>query len=514
MSILAPQKGKQEVAANTKVDVMIYGGSAGSGKSRLLLNKAGYFAHTDPNFEGVMFRRTTKPLSAAGGLFTEAKKLFNPLGVNIRDQAMELDFHGVGGSAKNRKGGSLKFSHLEHEKDAEGNHQGLQYSFVGFDELTHFTQTQFLYLIGRLRSAAEGDSFLLATTNPDFNSWVYNWVSWYLKDGIFDEDKLGKIRYFLVVEDAPVFADTEEELAKEYPHLCYEINKVTGEEVYVPPLSFCFIGGTIYDNPALIRANPKYLSALKAQTEVNRRRLLEGDWHALEESSGYFNRKDLHKLDKRPLGATEVRAWDTASSEPSDTLRHPDWTASVKMVKTQDGSITILGDYEEKSQDEKTEIYGRYRQKPGKRDCSMLRQAQYDGEDCTMVLAIDPSSAGRFQFEQQAKFFAKHGVSVKADPMPITKSKLKKFEPFATAVENGMVSIVESSFKNKKTLEAFYKELETFDGERSTAHRKDDWADACASAYNFLIKAKVRKPMAQPKNHSSTKLKEYKHSVR
>lgn len=103
-----------------------------SGKSRLLLNKAGYFAHTDPNFEGVMFRRTTKPLSAAGGLFSEAKKLFRPLGVEVREQSMEMNFHGVGGSKRNLKGGNLKFTHLEHEKDAEGNHQGLQYSFVGF----------------------------------------------------------------------------------------------------------------------------------------------------------------------------------------------------------------------------------------------------------------------------------------------------------------------------------------------------------------------------------------------
>ena len=107
----------------------------GSGKSRLLLNKAGYFAHTDPNFEGVMFRRTTKPLSAAGGLFSEAKKLYRPLGVDIKEQAMEISFHGHNGSKKSKNGGNLKFTHLEHEKDAEGNHQGLQYSFVGFDEL-------------------------------------------------------------------------------------------------------------------------------------------------------------------------------------------------------------------------------------------------------------------------------------------------------------------------------------------------------------------------------------------
>lgn len=86
-----------------------------SGKSRLLLLKAGYFAHTDKNFEGVMFRRTTKPLTAAGGLFSEAKKLFKPLGITVREQALEILFHGEGGTAKNRKGGNLKFTHLEHK---------------------------------------------------------------------------------------------------------------------------------------------------------------------------------------------------------------------------------------------------------------------------------------------------------------------------------------------------------------------------------------------------------------
>lgn len=119
---IAPQPGKQQIAAQMKVDVMIYGGSAGSGKSRLLLNKAGYYAHTDENFEGVMFRRTTKPLSAAGGLFSEAKKLFRPLGCEIREQAMEIQFHGEDGDKRSPRGGNLKFTHLEHEKDAEGNH--------------------------------------------------------------------------------------------------------------------------------------------------------------------------------------------------------------------------------------------------------------------------------------------------------------------------------------------------------------------------------------------------------
>ena len=82
-----------------------------------------------------MFRRNIGPLKAAGGLFSEAKKLYQPLGVDIKEQAMDIVFHGEGGDKCNKKGGNLKFTHLEREMDAESNHQGLQYSFVGFDEL-------------------------------------------------------------------------------------------------------------------------------------------------------------------------------------------------------------------------------------------------------------------------------------------------------------------------------------------------------------------------------------------
>lgn len=110
---------------------------AGSGKSRLLLLKAVKHAYSDPNFEGVMFRRTTGPLRGAGGLFTESKKLFRPMNPRIREKDMEIIFEGT-------KGGTLKYTHLENESDAEGNHQGLQYSFVGFDELRMLSSINFV----------------------------------------------------------------------------------------------------------------------------------------------------------------------------------------------------------------------------------------------------------------------------------------------------------------------------------------------------------------------------------
>lgn len=92
--------------------------AAGSGKSRLILLKALKYVWNDADFEGVLFRRTSPPLKAAGGLFTEAKKLFSPLKTKVREKDMEIIFNTT-------KGGTLKFTHLENEGDAEGNHQGL-----------------------------------------------------------------------------------------------------------------------------------------------------------------------------------------------------------------------------------------------------------------------------------------------------------------------------------------------------------------------------------------------------
>lgn len=148
---------------------------------------------------------------------------------------------------------------------------------VGFDELTAFLQSQFLYLIGRLRSESETDSFCLGTCNPDADSWVLNWVLYYLDDrGYPDPDKHGKVLYYVIYEDKPIFAEDPQELIDKYPELCYNYNPITGEDEVVMPNTFTYVSGNIYDNPALIKANPKYLANLKSQTAINRARLLDG----------------------------------------------------------------------------------------------------------------------------------------------------------------------------------------------------------------------------------------------
>lgn len=182
----------------------------------------------------------------------------------------------------------------------------------------------------------------------------------------------------------------------------------------------------------------------------------------------------MHKLDTVPLNCSEARGWDLASSEPSEKNRKPDFTASVKMLKTKSGEYIIVGDYDERSKDELTQVYGRFRKRPGERDLLIISQASFDGRECDIVIPEDPGAGGKVAFREMSKTIISEGFSVKKDPCPNNLKKLKRFEPFSTAAQNGLVSIVESTFPNKQTLEAFYKELEAFDGERSSSDRKDD----------------------------------------
>ena len=152
-----------------------------------------------------------------------------------------------------------------------------------------------------------------------------------------------------------------------------------------------------------------------------------------------------------------------------------------------------MGDYISRNRDDVLGVYGKIRKSAGVRDKIIEDQALHDGEDCFVVLPVDPAASGLAEYESSAKKLIEAGLMPKRDPVPINKSKLVRFTPFQVACESGLVSICESSFSDKTTLEAFYKEMESFDGERSTRQRKDDWPDACATAFNFLNMTRVKK---------------------
>lgn len=62
-------------------------------------------------------------------------------------------------------GSTLEFGYCDAESDVT-KYQSAEYDVIRFDELTHFTESQFTYLISRIRGANPYPKQVKSTTNP------------------------------------------------------------------------------------------------------------------------------------------------------------------------------------------------------------------------------------------------------------------------------------------------------------------------------------------------------------
>lgn len=235
---------------------MVYGGAAGGGKSWALLAE-GCRHRNNPLFRGIIFRRTYRQIQAPGALLDESRRLYPQIGGTWVGSRQMWEW---------RTGAALQFSHLQHPDDVY-NHQGAQYAFTGWDELTHFDSEQFWYLVSRLRSLSGVRPYIRATCNPA-PGWVREWLAPWVQqgyDGPGGRAASGEVRRFVRRSGEIVWLVGGEE-ARE------------GER----PLTCTFISANIYDNQRLLDANPEYLAALMSLPDIDRRRLLEGDWDVFE----------------------------------------------------------------------------------------------------------------------------------------------------------------------------------------------------------------------------------------
>lgn len=208
-----------------------------------------------PGFTGIVFRRTSPEITNAGGLWDEAGDLYPYAGGESRVGMLEYRFPA---------GSKVSFRHLEHE-DTKYRYQGSQVCYLAFDELTHFTESQFWYLLSRNRSTCGVRPYARATCNPD-PGWVKDLLAPWVDDG-FDGPRArsGELRWFIRVEGKIRWVDRDHPDAK----------------------SLTFIRASIFDNEILLRQNPEYLATLKALPPVERARLLDGDWNVRREGLVY-----------------------------------------------------------------------------------------------------------------------------------------------------------------------------------------------------------------------------------
>lgn len=478
----------------------------GSGKS-YILQLLPLMLIDDQRTNIVMMRRTNPQIKGQGGIFETGCGIYNSLPLNlrpkIRTQDMEVIFPRKDELGKTHyDGATIKYQQAENVEQSKLNMQGLQFTGIFLDEATQFTWDQIEYFMSRLRSESKHFSRMVMSCNPDPDHELRKKIAWYLdEEGYPRPDRDGTKRYFIVEGGEWIWADTQEELAEKY-----DIPKEKWEGKI---LSFAFVSGTIYDNPIMIEKNPSYLAFLEGLNDVDKAQLLHGNWDARPKGANYFERDWLQEVDRIPTGANCCRAYDFAATERSQVNKSPDATTSIKMYKDREGYFTITGEYHNDYIDEELSVQGRMCKRVGDRDNVIIKQAHYDGSDCVIVSPIDPAAAGKQVFTEFSKKMANEGFRVKKDPVPNNRAKLQRFLPFADAAENGLIRIVKSTF-DPVTYEFIMKEMEAFDGKRSSSGRHDDFPDCIASAYNYLCTSRVVKSFKLPSTNSATKLQQYR----
>lgn len=349
----------------------------------------------------------------------------------------------------------MTFGHLEHEKSVL-DWQGAQIAFLGFDELTHFTRFQFFYMLSRNRSTCGIAPYVRATTNPDADSWVAEFIAWWIdqETGSPIPERSGVIRWMARVNDELRWGDSREQLTNEHP----------GCE----PKSLTFIPARLEDNVILMRADPGYRANLLAQPRVERERYYGGNWKVRPSAGAYFQRSWCKVIDAIPVGTKMVRGWDLAATAKTES-NDPDWTAATKIGRMPDGRFVVCH-------------HLRMRGTPMEVERAVLNTASADSKMTRIAIPQDPGQAGKGQAQYLARLLAGYDIRVKpvssarnADD-PERNPKVTRFRAFSAQAEVGNIDVLRGDWN-----EQWFTALEAFPDARH-----DDDVDSTSEAFNLL----------------------------
>lgn len=249
-------------------DEIFYGGAAGGGKSDALLMAALQYV-LFPDYSALLLRRTYKDLALPGALMDRAHEWLAGTDAKWSHQDKTWSFP---------SGATLTFGYLDNEND-KYRYQGAEFQFVGFDELTQFTETQYTYLHSRTRRLKGSDIPIrvMGASNP--GGIGHEWV---------------KTRFII------------------------------GPGVFIPAL--------LDDNPHLDKE--AYELSLERLDPVTREQLRHGNWD-IGIKGELFDRTWFRITDRPfPDKARRVRYWDLAATEAKLGI-DPDWTVGLLLSAEQ-----------------------------------------------------------------------------------------------------------------------------------------------------------------------------------
>ena len=229
---------KQKLFVDAGEGEVLFGGAAGGGKSHGQIIDALLFALKYPRSKQLILRRTFAELDKS--LIRTSQALY-PREI--------YTFNSSSHTGRFKNGSIIDFGYCAYESDVY-QYQSAEYDVIRFDELTHFTEGQYLYLISRLRGVNDFPKQVKSTTNP--GGVGHSWV---------------KGRFIDVSPPRKAFFEGG------------------NSRIFIPSL--------LEDNAFLTRHDPDYKTRLNALPEAEKRALLFGDWNVFE--GQYFTEFDSRK---------------------------------------------------------------------------------------------------------------------------------------------------------------------------------------------------------------------------
>ncbi len=220
-------KKQKEFIDSTQSEVL-FGGAAGGGKSYGQAVDALLFALKHPGSKQLILRRT----------FSELDKSLIRTTLSLYPREI-YSFNSSNHTGRFKNGSLIDFGYCAAESDVY-QYQSAEYDVIRFDELTHFTESQYVYLISRVRGANSFPKQVKSSTNP--GGVGHGWV----KARFVDPSPAGKQ---FVGEDGM-------------------------ERIFIPSL--------LSDNRFLREGDPDYEKRLLALPEREKKALLYGDWNIFE----------------------------------------------------------------------------------------------------------------------------------------------------------------------------------------------------------------------------------------
>lgn len=219
---------KQEKFIKSDAFETLFGGAAGGGKSYGQLVDALLYALKYPKSKQIIFRST----------FADLEKSLIRVSLDIYPLSI-ADYNSSKHTWKFNNGSIIDFGYIQYEKDVY-QYQSAEYDVIRFDELTHFTEFMYTYMISRCRGANTYPKRIKSSTNP--GGVGHAWV---------------KERFIDIGE----------------PNVIHNCKLETGEEV-----TRIFIPSLVTDNKFMLEYDTDYIKRLDALPEKERKALKYGDW--------------------------------------------------------------------------------------------------------------------------------------------------------------------------------------------------------------------------------------------